>query len=629
MMKVKAASFHLSQAIEEILTQLGAEVAEDGVTLDCREDPTQEGLTVEKKGGVVTIIYQEPVLLFRGLGIAFENDGEDSYSVSQQSAFESNGSMIDCSRNAVPNVATVKNFIRQFALMGNNILMLYTEDTYEVKNQPYFGYMRGRYTTKELKELDRYAAMFGVELIPCIQTLAHLQCAVRWDTYKPINDTADILLVDDDRTYDLIEDMISSCRDAFSSNRINIGMDEAWLLGRGKYQDAHGYTDHFELMCRHLERVIEICNKYDFKPMMWSDLFFHMISGSGYTADKEDFTIDQEKLDLVPKGVTLIYWDYYSKRKLMYDRTIERHQKFNNEIAFAGGAWKWSSYAPANYHSMAVSKLALQSCIEHGINTVFTTVWGDNGSDASLYSVLPSLVLFAEYGFNPDITDEELRVRFRTCCGADMDDFMLMDQLNAPEGSFPNRAAINPCKYLLFQDPMAGLFDRHVTKNFSAFYKKTAAALYEAKDRNPEYQLQFATLAALSNVLELKSVVGVELKEAYDANDREALAKLANETLPEIAKRAAEFKDALSAQWMSENKPFGFEVQDIRIGGVVTRANSAAARVNAYLNGEVDKLEELACDRLYYDCRTEEQDSLGVACNMWHLISTGTVMAGI
>lgn len=50
--------------------------------------------------------------------------------------------------------------------MGYNTLMLYTEDTYEVDGQPYFGYMRGRYSKAELRELDDYAAEKGMELIP-------------------------------------------------------------------------------------------------------------------------------------------------------------------------------------------------------------------------------------------------------------------------------------------------------------------------------------------------------------------------------------------------------------------------------------------------------------------------------
>ena len=53
----------------------------------------------------------------------------------------------------------------------------YTEDTYEVEGQPYFGAYRGKYTKDEIKELDAYASMFGVELVPCIQTRSSAQCA--------------------------------------------------------------------------------------------------------------------------------------------------------------------------------------------------------------------------------------------------------------------------------------------------------------------------------------------------------------------------------------------------------------------------------------------------------------------
>ena len=84
------------------------------------------------------------------------------------------GAMVDCSRNAVMNVPTVKKFAKLIRSMGYNTLMLYTEDTYEVDNQPAFGYQRGRYSQEELRELDQYCLSIGIELIPCIQTLAHL-----------------------------------------------------------------------------------------------------------------------------------------------------------------------------------------------------------------------------------------------------------------------------------------------------------------------------------------------------------------------------------------------------------------------------------------------------------------------
>ena len=71
--------------------------------------------------------------------------------------FKHLGVMLDCSRNAVMNVASVKKYIDILEKLGYNTLMLYTEETYEVDNQPYFGYLRGRYTQKEMQEIDAYA----------------------------------------------------------------------------------------------------------------------------------------------------------------------------------------------------------------------------------------------------------------------------------------------------------------------------------------------------------------------------------------------------------------------------------------------------------------------------------------
>ena len=79
--------------------------------------------------------------------------------------------MIDCSRNAVMNVKSVKKFAETVKSLGFDSLMLYTEDTFEVDNEPYFGYMRGRYSKDEIKELDAFCNNIGIELIPCVQTL--------------------------------------------------------------------------------------------------------------------------------------------------------------------------------------------------------------------------------------------------------------------------------------------------------------------------------------------------------------------------------------------------------------------------------------------------------------------------
>ena len=118
------------------------------------------------------------------------------------------GIMLDLSRNAVMNMDNLKNYLKIISKIGYNCVFLYTEDTYEVEGEPYFGYLRGRYSVEEMRELDSYAQNLGIEVIPCIQTLAHLTAISRWQQYSM--DTPDILMVDDESTYELIDKMFKT-----------------------------------------------------------------------------------------------------------------------------------------------------------------------------------------------------------------------------------------------------------------------------------------------------------------------------------------------------------------------------------------------------------------------------------
>ena len=42
---------------------------------------------------------------------------------------------------------------RRLALLGYNAAMLYTEDTYALPDEPYFGFLRGAYTAAELRRI--------------------------------------------------------------------------------------------------------------------------------------------------------------------------------------------------------------------------------------------------------------------------------------------------------------------------------------------------------------------------------------------------------------------------------------------------------------------------------------------
>ena len=89
----------------------------------------------------------------------------------EEPQFDRNGLFFDVSQgNAVMNLDTIKEVLTRMSIMGLNWFLPYMEDSYKVTNEPFFGYMRGKYTYEDLKALDDYAFALGIEVIPCIQT---------------------------------------------------------------------------------------------------------------------------------------------------------------------------------------------------------------------------------------------------------------------------------------------------------------------------------------------------------------------------------------------------------------------------------------------------------------------------
>lgn len=607
----------------EVAGMLGVKIDTDGIPV--RVFQTKCGLEASLKDGLGRIGYSRKVEFFRALGLFAEEQAvSQNFEKRETPVYDSVGPFFDNSRNAVFHTDTIKKWVRFLALMGHDTLYLYTEDTYAVKDYPYFGYMRGRFTPEEIRDCDRYAQLFGVELVPCIQTLAHLNAALRWNDFGEITDCNDILLVGEDKTYELIEAMLKSLRAMYSTGNINIGMDEANMIGLGNYMQKHGFQPRFDIMVDHLRRVISLCEKYGFKPMMWSDMFFHLLFSNYYNTA----AIDQKLLDKIPSNVSLVYWDYYSLNKDTYDKNLDNHLKFNNEVIFAGGAWKWSGMVPSNRFSLKASRLALDSCREHKIKKVMVTTWGDDGADCSSFAVLPVLQLYAEDCYTHNTVDGHIAKRLKTCTGADFNNFVDLDLPNLlPGNEEPKQCGVNPSKYLLFQDVLCGLYDRHVLLGaYNKFYSDTADRERLAAKGSPDFALLFETSACLCDVLALKCDIGLRLRGAYLAHDLKTLRILADVDLPELVIRINKLHQSLRRQWMAENKVFGFDVQDIRYGGLKERMRTAINTIHSYLNAEIEAIPELEIERLDSHCRRGDGLSPHVPENVWKKIVTANTL---
>ncbi len=114
------------------------------------------------------------------------------------------------------------------------------------------------------------------------------------------------------------------------------------------------------------------------------------------------------------------------------------------------------------------------------------------------------------------------------------------------------------------------------------------------------------------------------MKAAYDAADREKLQDIAGRVIPEVIERVKTLQAAHRKQWLCLNKPFGWEVIDIRYGGLLQRLDTACVRINEYIKGDVDEIDELEQERLYYSPNVEESSGLGW-CSYYYRMASPNV----
>lgn len=512
--------------------------------------------------------------------------GEEKFCIRETCLIKQCGPMLDMSRNAVMRVESVKKYLNYVACMGLNIIMLYTEDTYEVKKYPYFGYMRGRYTLQELKEIDDYANSLGIEVIPCIQTLGHMANYLKWPAASEIKDTASVMLADEEKTYELIEECIKTMRSVFRSDAIHIGMDETHDLGLGKHLKKFGFENQYSIYMRHLNRVCDICKKYGYQPIMWGDIFFRFGSESGLYFDKECVIPDIVKQE-IPDNVIVMYWDYYHSVQSHYDEFIEKHRQFNGKAAFAGGVWTWDGFLPDNRLTYQNTVPALNACLNHNIDMVLATMWGDSGCETDLFWGLGGLALFAEYRFKgKEASRESAADLAKNCTGFVLDeldrlsDFHKFDELYG----FGRR--------YIWCDPLINAWGIGNQEDYQIFIN-AAAAIPQRQDKW-ELWYRFARQAFKTAAGKCKLLS--ELRARYLNADKEYLKETAEHTLPKLLEDYQQLQELHETLWLHTNKAYGWEVICAEYGGVTSRIKYSIKAIMRYLSGEAEQIEELEAE---------------------------------
>lgn len=548
-----------------------------------------DSLEVESEDGIVRIGYSSISDFCRGvcLSIMHLRKGETTFSIKQTHNFERAGFMIDVSYDGVMSVEGLKQYIDYMASAGLNMLMLYTEDTYEVKKYPQMGYLRGRYSQEELREIDQYANEMGVELIGCIQTLGHLEHIVKWNDFSDITENETLILPGEERTYEFIEECIKTISENISSRHIHVGLDEAFGLGEGKYKIKHGKCDPLEIYAKHVKRVYDICVKYGLRPMMWSDCFFRFSMretgyGIQYSATEP---ISSEILKLVPEHMDMVYWEYEEKDKNVYRDIINAHKVFSGETVMATACWNWDGQLPRLNHAFATQGAALEAAKECGVKTILSTDWQCGGAVADYLFTLPSVIFYGQHRYGDDISRDAIADLLKNNTGMELSAIEEMNVYHSDEYlQFYGGEKYFCCSTLV---NTVGIPEGNPADEFAC------AAKHLRSYHSERWGMHYHFAALIMEIAATKCEIYNRLRKAYLESDRAYLEKLVHVVLPQLAET---YKEALAIRkelWFRVQKPFSFDKTVRDYGGCIADVEYTKERIQDYLIGKTSCIEEL------------------------------------
>ncbi len=545
-----------------------------------------DGVSVKFDGKNAVIGCNAKNTFARGIFLlAMENKGE-TFEIKQKPHFEYLLPMLDVSRNGVYTVASLKKYLLNLAALGYSHFSLYIEDVIEMAGYPRFGYMRGRYTVKELQELCDYGKKLGLEMLPSTQSLGHMEQYLQWSESAPIRDTSTCLLVDEPKTYEFLDQAYALMRSLTDCKYINVCLDETHDLGTGAYEKRHGKQPRKEIFMKHARKVFQLCDKYGFIPMIDSDMFFRMKSKHGWYHDP-DVVIDESDTAGFPENMVVCYWDYYQTEKRLYDLYLDQHKNFNRELCVIGSIWTWEGFTEDTVFTWDTSVPLLQSCLERGIRIFKIGMFGDNGCECNAMRTDGSLPIFSEYCYRGlDCTKEDI---FKVSEFLTKMPYQHKFQLGRVHSQWHSDYFLAK-KYLygdIFYDLANIPYDVDVVKKDLAYALEKAEEYRALGGKHADY---YEYYYYHNKIVNDKFRLTKDVRAAYEQGDKETLRHIAQVRIPEVVEDLNIFRKLYQKEWLRDKKPNGLEVINIRLGGVAAQLEWQAEYLMDYVEGRIPEI---------------------------------------
>lgn len=288
--------------------------------------------------------------------------------------FAHRGVMLDISRDKVPTMATLRGVVDLLASLKLNQLQLYTEHTFAYTSREVVWQDASPMTPDQARELDAYCEERFIELVPNQNCFGHFE---RWLKHKPYADLAETPggFVDawnayrpastlnplDERSIELVKELLTELLPCFTSAQVNIGCDETFELGKGRSASACAERGVGRVYLDHLLQVIGCAEWHGRTAQYWGDV-----------------VLEHPKLvGGLPRDAVALLWGYEADHP--FDAQARCFAEAGVPFYICPGTSGWNSLLGRTTNMRNNITHASTAACDHGATGMLTTDWGDNG----------------------------------------------------------------------------------------------------------------------------------------------------------------------------------------------------------------------------------------------------------
>ena len=299
--------------------------------------------------------------------------------------------MLDISRDKVPSMGTLKQLVEILEKFNYNQLQLYTEHTFAYSKHEAVWKDASPMTAQEIRELDLFCAMHGIDLVPNQNSFGHLE---RWLVKPEYNHLAELphggaplpwggfkkdpttLCPTDPASLEFLAGLYDELLPNFESRLFNIGCDETFdLLGEGRSAAAVKEKGEGRVYLDFLLKVADLVRKRGKRPMFWGDVILR----------------HPELVPELPKDLIALDWGYEGNHPFMDEAA--KFAAAGLDFYVCPGTSSWNSLA-GRVENMRENMIAAERAGHlHGAKGFMVTDWGDGGHWQPLAASLPGLIL--------------------------------------------------------------------------------------------------------------------------------------------------------------------------------------------------------------------------------------------